>query len=353
MARDRLQRLARRAHDQRQRDQRHHRARGEERAAEDGAALGGERQEAEEPVGEHDQAEDREHDARRAGDDLDRGLDGACEPERARVLARATPRSRRPAATAIAVPMTVRRKVPSSGSKKPPALLWSISARGWLNSSSGRRYCTPAHEHVDHDRAGDQAEADAGDPASQSPTRSRNGQVDVDSCSRTPGASRRSIRSPLRTSSSAALPPSRRATGTSPRPAAPPRTRTASRRTAPPTARRRCRRSWPRAAASARGRRSGRRAGWARSPTDPETIESMIASPSARAVASTAAAMIAGRTARTETVHITRQRLTPERRGALGPRARHRAQRVDDDRDHDRRDHHREDHAPPRSGSSR
>ena len=33
-------------------------------------------------------------------------------------------------ATAIAVPMTVSRKVPSSGSKNPPALLWSISARG-------------------------------------------------------------------------------------------------------------------------------------------------------------------------------------------------------------------------------
>ena len=37
----------------------------------------------------------------------------------------------------------------------------------------------------------------------------------------------------------------------------------------------------------------------------------MIASPSARAVASTAAATIAGRAARTEIVHIARQRLTP------------------------------------------
>ena len=37
----------------------------------------------------------------------------------------------------------------------------------------------------------------------------------------------------------------------------------------------------------------------------------MIASPSARAQASTAPAMIAGRAARTETVHIARQRLTP------------------------------------------
>ena len=46
-------------------------------------------------------------------------------------------------------------------------------------------------------------------------------------------------------------------------------------------------------------------------PIEPDTIESMIASPRARAVASTAAAMIAGRTARTEIVHITRQRFTP------------------------------------------
>ena len=37
----------------------------------------------------------------------------------------------------------------------------------------------------------------------------------------------------------------------------------------------------------------------------------MIASPSARAVASTAAAITAGRTTRREIVHITRQRLTP------------------------------------------
>ena len=46
-------------------------------------------------------------------------------------------------------------------------------------------------------------------------------------------------------------------------------------------------------------------------PTEPETIESMIASPRARAVASTAAATIAGRAARSPTVRRARQRLTP------------------------------------------
>ena len=51
--------------------------------------------------------------------------------------------------------------------------------------------------------------------------------------------------------------------------------------------------------------------GFGAKPTEPATIESMIASPSARAVASTAAATIAGRAARTEIVHIARQRLTP------------------------------------------
>ena len=87
VARDRLQRLARRADDQRQRDQRHHRPGGEERAAEHGAALGRERQEAEQLLREDDQAEDREHDAGRAGHDLDAGLDRPRQPERAAVLA--------------------------------------------------------------------------------------------------------------------------------------------------------------------------------------------------------------------------------------------------------------------------
>ena len=46
-------------------------------------------------------------------------------------------------------------------------------------------------------------------------------------------------------------------------------------------------------------------------PREPETIDSMIASPSARAVASTAPATIAGRAVRSDTRHVVRQRLTP------------------------------------------
>ncbi len=52
-------------------------------------------------------------------------------------------------------------------------------------------------------------------------------------------------------------------------------------------------------------------AGFGAKPFEPETIEIMIASPMARVVASTAPAMIAGRAARTVTVHIARQRFTP------------------------------------------
>ena len=76
----------------------------------------------------------------------------------------------------------------------------------------------------------------------------------------------------------------------------------------------------------------------------------MIASPSARAVASTAAAMIAGRAVRTRDRPHHAPAVDAERRRALRPRARHRAQRVDDDRDHDRRDHHRQHAARRRAG---
>jgi len=51
--------------------------------------------------------------------------------------------------------------------------------------------------------------------------------------------------------------------------------------------------------------------GLAEKPRPPETMASMIASPSARAVASTVAATIAGRAVRNDTRTIVRQRLTP------------------------------------------
>src|SRR6185437_9020509 len=51
--------------------------------------------------------------------------------------------------------------------------------------------------------------------------------------------------------------------------------------------------------------------GFGEKPREPLTIESMIDSPKARAVASTAAATIAGRAVRSETRHVVRQRLTP------------------------------------------
>ena len=86
--------------------------------------------------------------------------------------------------------------------------------------------------------------------------------------------------------------------------------------------------------------------GFGAKPIEPVTIESMIASPSARAVASTAAATIAGRAARTLTVHIARQRLTPRETAPSRPARRNPAEGVDHDRNHDRRDHHRQDQDP-------
>ena len=86
--------------------------------------------------------------------------------------------------------------------------------------------------------------------------------------------------------------------------------------------------------------------GFGAKPTEPVTIESMIASPSARAVASTAAATIAGRAARTLTVHSARQRLTPSETEPSRQPIGHGAQGVDHDGDHDRRDHHGQDQDP-------
>ena len=60
-------------------------------------------------------------------------------------------------------------------------------------------------------------------------------------------------------------------------------------------------------------------AGFGAKPTEPETIASITASPSARAVASTVPATIAGRAVRTPIFQIVRQRLTPRRERALDP----------------------------------
>ena len=56
----------------------------------------------------------------------------------------------------------------------------------------------------------------------------------------------------------------------------------------------------------------------------PETIASITASPSARAVASTVAAAIAGRAMRSETRQMVRQRLTPSAAEPSRPGGRHR-----------------------------
>ena len=115
---------------------------GQERAAEDRAALGGERHPAEEAVLEERQAEDREHDVGRAGDDLDAGLDHPRQP-----LGRPYSTIQTAAATAIGVaitmPMIVIRIVPRIGSRNPPEADWSTSPLGADQSRLGLRYWMP------------------------------------------------------------------------------------------------------------------------------------------------------------------------------------------------------------------
>ncbi len=48
-----------------------------------------------------------------------------------------------PTGAAIAVAITVSARVPSSGSRKPPLLLWSRPAWGWLKIRSRLRYWRP------------------------------------------------------------------------------------------------------------------------------------------------------------------------------------------------------------------
>ena len=144
VAGDRLQRLAGRADDQRQGDQRHHRPGGEEGAAEDRVALGGEGEEAEEALLEDQQAEDREHDARRAGDDLDPRLDRPREPRRAARTRSSQTAIPTPIGAAIAVPSTVRMTVPDrSGRGSRRSCSGRGRAAGGWTSRSRLRYWSP------------------------------------------------------------------------------------------------------------------------------------------------------------------------------------------------------------------
>ena len=118
MARDRLQPLAGRADDQRQRDQRHHRPGGEERAAEDDA-LGGAAEEAERGAGE-----DHEPKIARTIDGVPAIISTADSTTRASATGRPYSVSQTaiatPSGSAIAMPSAATSSVPISGSRKPP-----------------------------------------------------------------------------------------------------------------------------------------------------------------------------------------------------------------------------------------
>ena len=221
----------------------------------------------------------------------------------------------------------------------------------------------PLDEHVEHDRRGDRTEQDARRPAER---RGRSGRSAATARARP----RRRPRGAARGAEPAASRPGR-SSGADPVAlaasclAAQPRERRAS----PPRQQHRrdrvivcangadVRPSVLSTIVAASGRAGSNEEGQpvervGREARPPETIASMIASPSARAVASTVPATIAGRAVRTATVHIVRQRLTPSA-SEPSSTARDRAQAVGDDRDHDRHDHHRQDQRPPPAGWSR
>ena len=230
------------------------------------------------------------------------------------------------------------------GSRKPPVPICPSPGFGCGDQHVELQELEPANQHVDDDRAGDQAQPDAGDP----------GERDADPVEEAPGLARLARRrvgrrgsgrgrgpvapacsSPTRPGRETGARGERRSSARDRAGVIPCAAKHAAhvpagereegagdqqdrregvdrlRRTAPPRAPRRCRRS---VAASGRaGSRKKRKpsSGFGEKPTDPVTIESMIASPSARAVASTAAATIAGLAARTLIVHRARKRLTP------------------------------------------
>ena len=138
-----------RAHDQRQRDQRHHRAGGEERAAEHGAALGGERQEAEEPF---------ENRIRPKIASTMLGVPATTSTADSTARASQNGRAYSASHTAVATPGSDRRAPcpsPSAGTcraagrgTRPPCSGRAPPA-GWLNEQVRAQVLQAAHEHVD------------------------------------------------------------------------------------------------------------------------------------------------------------------------------------------------------------
>ena len=179
VARDRLQRLARRADDQRQRDQRHDRAGDEEGAAEDGVALAVKERKPKKLCWKTSRP-------KIASTMLGVPATISTPDSTARASQEGRPYSvsqtaiPTPTGAAIAVPITVRTSVPSIGSRKPPLLLWSRPTSGWLKSRSRAQVLDAADEHVEDDRGGDQAEQDPRRP----------GSGDADLVAEAPGARR-------------------------------------------------------------------------------------------------------------------------------------------------------------------
>ncbi len=137
----------------------------QERAAERAAGLA-EREWREQTELEERQAEDREHDVGRAGDDLDRRLDDPREPAWAGRTRRPRPRSITPIGTAISSPITPSRTVPSIGSRKPPEPAWLTDGLGSRNQQARAQVLRSLDGEEDDQRSGDEAQGDPGGPGS-------------------------------------------------------------------------------------------------------------------------------------------------------------------------------------------
>ena len=117
-----------------------------------GAALAGRREPAEALLGEERQPEQREHDARRARDHLDAGLDRPREPRAACRTRSARPRSRRRAARRSRAPRARSAACRGSGPGSRPTSTGRSRPAGAQTSRSGRRYCDALEGHEEHDR---------------------------------------------------------------------------------------------------------------------------------------------------------------------------------------------------------
>ena len=268
------------------------------------------------------QAEDRDHDVGRAGDDLDARLDDPRQPRRASVLGYPHGAGDRQRHREHDADDRQQRGAEQRVQEAARSALGGAHG-GTAEEQVGPQVLDAAIAHVDDDRGGDQAQPEPRQPGGdeREPVASS-----ASSTARSAGRGRLCIaRGPRRRDGAGAACSSAHLVLAQRQLDQVAGDRQHERREQQQQRERVQRRAERRRADVLRGsRRSPRRAcaaartgtttpsiGLGANERAPETIEIMIASPSARAVASTAAATIAGRTARSVTASIARSGLTP------------------------------------------